>query len=431
MTKLARKLHERFLKQIHFKSDKYSTQDSVYLFTLYLAIAMVTVSCITNYIIGLADQVKILAFISDLILVFLYYLARFRQQFRLSKILFFILATVALNILWFYTEGSAGSAIFILHAMLPLIALFSSKRQSTTMVIIIATNIITLLIFEILYPQFINHYPSPVERALDILTISFFFLVFEIPAIIYINHLMLEEKRQAEQSDAAKTSYITNLSHEIRTPMNAILGFTELLSDPDLNREEHEQFLSIINQNGRQLLNLLNNIINISKLETNVTNVSVSEFHPIDVLKQVHDTMIPYFQANEEVQLKVTPVNGTPIAVKSDPTLIQQIILNLTFNAVKFTNNGVIEIGYSTNNQSITFFVKDTGIGIPPEMHNDIFSRHKQVESHNGLSPIQGSGLGLAICKGMTELLDGEIWFTSIVNEGSEFFVRIPLVSKK
>jgi len=430
MIKLAEKLHQRFLKQIHFKSNTFSTPDTVYLFTLHLAIMVVSLSCITNHLLNLAFPVKVLAWVSDGILFYLFYLARFKHLFTLSKQLFFGLVVIAMNLLWFYTEGSAGATIFIMNALLPLIALYSSNRQTIYMVAFIVLNILALQVLEIFAPQLIQKYPSPLHRSIDVLTISFFFLVFEVPVLFYVNQLMHDSIHKAEQSDAAKTSYITNLSHEIRTPMNAILGFSELLSDPDLERPEHDRYLAIVNQNGRQLLNLLNNIINISKLEANITNVSISEFHPLEIINQINDTLLPYFQSHDEIQLKTTPPPSSNQMIKSDPNLLYQIIINLTFNAVKFTPKGYVEIGYTMEQDAITFFVKDSGMGIPKDQQSTIFERHQQVTTTNGLSPIQGSGLGLAICKGLTALLGGSIWFDSTPNEGTQFYVKLPFIVK-
>jgi len=429
MIKLAVKLHQRFLKLIHFKSNKYSTPDTVYLFTLYLSMLVVGVSCITNHLLELPMQIKILAFASEGVLFFLYYLARFRHLFTISKKLFFGLVIIAMNLLWFYTQGSAGATIFILQALLPLIALYSTNRQTIYMVAIIVINILLLHTLEIFIPHLIQNYPTPLHRSIDVLTISFFFLVFEVPALFYVNQLMQAGKKKAEQADAAKTSYITNLSHEIRTPMNAILGFTELLSDSELERDEHEKYLAIVNQNGRQLLNLLNNIINISKLEAKITSVSVSVFHPIEIIKQVNDTLIPYFQSRDDIRLQLSPAQSNNTTLQSDPNLIYQILINLTFNAVKFTPKGYVEIGYALHKDAITFFVKDSGIGIPEDIQPTIFERYQQVKSSHGLSPIQGSGLGLAICKGLTMLLGGSIWFDSTPDEGTQFYVQLPMIS--
>lgn len=298
------------------------------------------------------------------------------------------------------------------------------------MVAIIVLNILLLQIIEIFFPHFIQSYPSPLHRSIDVLSISFFFLVFEVPALFYVNQLMHESKVKAEQANAAKTSYITNLSHEIRTPMNAILGFSELLADPDLERPEHDRYLSIVNQNGRQLLNLLNNIINLSQLEAKLTTVTLSEVHPIEIIKQVNDTLLPYFQSHDNIRLILSPPLADNTILRSDPNLLYQIIINLTFNAVKFTPKGYVEIGYSVQDDAITFFVKDSGIGIPEDVQPTIFERYQQVKSASGLSPVQGSGLGLAICKGLTILLGGSIWFDSTPNKGTQFYVKLPVKSK-
>jgi len=236
---------------------------------------------------------------------------------------------------------------------------------------------------------------------------------------------LIEAKERAEESDRLKSAFLANMSHEIRTPMNGILGFTEMLKEPKLTGEEQQEYIKIIETSGNRLLNIINNIISISKLETGLIKANISE---VDVNEQL-DLIYEFFKPKaEEKGIKLILKNILPdkyAKISSDKELISTILINLTQNAIKFTPNGSVELGCSPNSDGLEFSVKDSGIGVLPEHKNLIFERFRQ-SSESVTRDYEGAGLGLSISKAYVELLGGRIWVESESGKGSEFFFTIP-----
>ncbi len=235
---------------------------------------------------------------------------------------------------------------------------------------------------------------------------------------------------KAEQSDRLKTAFLANMSHEIRTPVNAITGFTELLYDKDLTKEEQEVYLEYIKSGGKALLTLIDDIIDISKIEAGQLVIrhddcSVNSLMA-DLYKLFHQ--LKQKKGKTAVELKIAePFIPDDFIIKTDANRLKQILSNLIGNAIKFTHEGLIEFGYKIENQEqIIFYVKDTGIGIAQDKLDIIFQRFRQVEE-TFTKNYEGTGLGLAISKKLTNLLGGEMWVDSNPGEGSTFCFSIPL----
>jgi CheY-like chemotaxis protein/nitrogen-specific signal transduction histidine kinase len=236
---------------------------------------------------------------------------------------------------------------------------------------------------------------------------------------------LIKAKGQAEESNRLKSAFLTNMSHEIRTPMNGILGFTELLKEPNLTAEEQQDFISTIEQSGERLLNTINSIVDISKIESGMMKVVIKES---SINRQI-DFIYNFFKPEVESKgIKFFFKNGLQskeVIIKTDPEKLIAILTNLVKNAIKFTNEGSIELGYEKTGEYLEFFVKDSGIGIPKRQEELIFERFRQgSESLN--RNYEGSGLGLSISKSYVEMLEGKIWVESEEGKGSTFYFTIP-----
>lgn len=235
-------------------------------------------------------------------------------------------------------------------------------------------------------------------------------------------------KEKAEESNRLKSSFLSNMSHEIRTPMNAVLGFTEILKSTNLNSKQKE-YINIIETGGKHLLSLINDIIDISKLESNQIIIEESKCNLNFLLNELKDffTLNLIKERKEHIKIVLNKgFNDRQDAIYIDNLRLRQILINLISNAVKFTDKGEIEISYTLNNDSmILFSVKDSGIGIPKNDLNMIFERFIQSDetTHKNYG---GTGLGLAIAKACTNLMNGNIWVESVKNEGSTFFFTVP-----
>lgn len=242
-----------------------------------------------------------------------------------------------------------------------------------------------------------------------------------------------EARKKAEESDMLKSAFLANMSHEIRTPMNAILGFSQLLKEKELEREKQNKFLDIIVSRSKNLLQIINDIIDISKIEANQLKIENREFS----LKKTFYEIYTFFEAElytiGKTDLKLefsSEFNEYTSNIKSDEVRLKQIITNLISNSIKFTNKGKIEFGYSVKGNNLEFFVRDTGVGIPKEAQKYVFERFRQADD-SSTREFGGTGLGLAICVQLVEKLGGKIWFTSEVNKGSVFYFTIPFQPTK
>jgi PAS domain S-box-containing protein len=236
---------------------------------------------------------------------------------------------------------------------------------------------------------------------------------------------LIKAKEKAEESDRLKSAFLTNMSHEIRTPMNGILGFAELLKEPNLSSDEQQDYIQIMQISGARMLNTINNIVDVSKIESGLTKVDIKE---TNLNKKIEFTY-KFFKPEVEIKgLKFLFKNGLPskeAIIKTDNEKVYAILTNLVKNAIKFTYDGSIEFGYEKKGKYLEFFIKDTGVGIPQNQQQIIFERFRQgSESHN--RGYEGSGLGLSIAKSYVEMLGGEIWVESEEGKGSIFYFTIP-----
>lgn len=247
---------------------------------------------------------------------------------------------------------------------------------------------------------------------------------------------LLKAKIKAEENDRLKSIFLANMSHEIRTPMNSIMGFSGLLGEKNISEDSKYQYLEIIKSSGTRLLQLINDIIDLSKIEAKQLSINLSECNLSGILSNSFES----FRKSElllkkpEIKLQLNLSEEVDkIMVISDALRVQQVLDNLISNAIKYSLRGRIDVGCniisSSGKKVIEIYVKDTGIGILPEMQEIVFERFRQVEAgrHH-----EGAGLGLSISKGIVELLGGKIWLTSEVNEGSTFYFTIPYnIAKK
>ena len=246
---------------------------------------------------------------------------------------------------------------------------------------------------------------------------------------------LIEAKERAEESDRLKSAFLANMSHEIRTPMNGILGFAELLKEPDLSGDEQKEYIKIIEKSGARMLNIINEIVDISKIEAGQMEINIRETNVTELM----DFMFQFFK--HEVESKGVlfsfqkRVQSHEVIIKTDKEKLHAILFNLIKNAIKYTKAGSIEIGYflRTNDDSgklrvkgeLGFFVKDTGIGIPAGRQKAIFERFIQADVLDA-NAYQGAGLGLSISKAYVEMLGGRIWVDSEEGIGSTFYFTIP-----
>ncbi len=234
---------------------------------------------------------------------------------------------------------------------------------------------------------------------------------------------------KAKESDRLKSAFLANMSHEIRTPMNSILGFTDLLQAPDYTNEQKKQFVDIIQINGKRMLNTINDIIDISKIETGQITLSFDSVNVNGIMEDIYKQLgMEAKQKGIDFDYKLALENNQA-EIYTDETKLVSILTNLVKNAIKFTDKGSVFYGYHLINEDgdnyLKFYVKDTGIGIPETRKHAIFNPFEQADIED-FEARQGSGLGLSIAKAYTEMLNGKLWFESTVGKGSVFYFTVP-----
>jgi len=232
-------------------------------------------------------------------------------------------------------------------------------------------------------------------------------------------------KEKAEESDRLKSAFLANMSHEIRTPMNGILGFAELLKQPQLSGEEQQEYIRVILRSGKRMLNIINDIVDISKIESGQFEITISETNINEQLEFIYT----FFKAEAERKgLKFSVIKSLPskeVIIKSDREKIYAVLTNLIKNSLKYTKAGSIECGYEKKGKFLEFYVKDTGSGVSEQQREIIFERFRQANDLNTQFS-EGAGLGLSISKNFVEMLGGRIWIESEIGKGSMFYFTIP-----
>lgn len=269
-------------------------------------------------------------------------------------------------------------------------------------------------------------------------------IIRDITEHILVNQELIKARENAEESDRLKSAFLANMSHEIRTPLNGILGFAELLEDVRLTEKSRQHYIKVIKNSGIRMLNIINDIIDISKIESGQVKTFTTETNINELINNIYSI----FSNDVEVKrIKFIVRTGLPFEktyIRTDGEKLYAIFSNLLKNAIKFTQKGQIEFGYVLNPQDVSsgsadlknfkpteliFFVSDTGIGIPKEKLGIVFERFRQVNDTHTRNH-EGAGLGLSISKAYVEMLGGKIWVESEYGKGSVFYFTIPYIAE-
>lgn len=233
-------------------------------------------------------------------------------------------------------------------------------------------------------------------------------------------------KKQAEESDRLKSAFLANMSHEIRTPMNSIVGFSKLLKYDDLTKEERMSYVDLINSNADSLMLLINDILDLSLIESNQISVCNYKFSLNNLLNNVYSTIQVVESSNKILDFRMkNELENDDLEIETDKFRVKQILVNLLNNAFKFTSEGFIELGAYQNSENIVFYVKDSGLGIPKDKQSAIFERFTKLEKI-GTETFRGAGLGLAISYRLSRLLGGNMHVISEEGIGSTFLFTLP-----
>lgn len=250
-----------------------------------------------------------------------------------------------------------------------------------------------------------------------------------------IEEQLSKAKERAEESDRLKSAFLANMSHEIRTPMNGILGFADLLKNPELSGNQQQEYIQIIEKSGIRMLNIINDIVDISKIEAGLMKLDIKESNINEQIEYIYTFFKPEVEAKGIKLIFNNTLPANEAIIKTDREKLYAILTNLVKNAIKYTEKGSIEFGYDLINDlkveehghtsKLLFYVKDTGSGVPKDRQEAIFERFVQADISDKMAK-QGAGLGLSISKAYAEMLDGRIWVESDGKTGSAFYIELP-----
>lgn len=239
-------------------------------------------------------------------------------------------------------------------------------------------------------------------------------------ALIETTRKLRVAKEEAEESSRMKAAFVANISHEIRTPLNAIVGFSGLLEDAD--EEERKEFIHIINNSSDLLLNLVSDVLDLSRLDSTNFKLTLADCNIYDCCRKVQESIQPRIQSGVDLTLTFSDKD---FVMKTDGLRVQQLLLNLLSNAAKFTEQGEINLDYRVDREGkrVVFSVTDTGSGIPPEKQESIFNRFEKIDEFK-----QGTGLGLPICRVIADRLNGTLTLDATYTRGARFIFVHPFV---
>ncbi|NVO20164.1 MAG: response regulator [Bacteroidetes bacterium] len=318
-----------------------------------------------------------------------------------------------------------GPIIYLFVILESFILIFFVKLEKVIFTSLLFLDVTFLFLIENYYPASVGKYPSDSARLMDLYSSMIIYLLLGIALLNIALKFYIRQQEKAQLADKLKSAFLANMSHEIRTPMNGILGFAELLKKRDLSGEEQQSYIDIIEKSGARMLNIINNLIDISRIESGIMDVDWGESNLNEQLEFIHTFFHPEIEQKGLEFAYHASLPSNLAKVITDREKVYAILTNLVKNAIKFTNQGSIQFGYVVKGKFLEFFVRDTGIGIPRDRQSAIFERFVQADLNDQMAH-QGAGLGLSITRSYVQMLGGDLWVESTEGKGSTFYFTIP-----
>jgi signal transduction histidine kinase len=409
-----------YINRIIGKDKGFDTDQLLLISILLLAMVMSFLGTMANIILHLGFIITLLTSITTLFLLLIYWFARVKRWFSLSKWLTATFLFMLIDLMWVFNSGSNGPILLVLVVFFSFFIYLWDGISRAIFITFYFINCIAQFIIEYNFSYLLTTYSDNKTRVVDVYSGLLIYISLSGVVMIYLKKLYKTEKENAVKSDHLKSAFLANMSHEIRTPMNGIVGFAQLLRRRNISEEKQLKYISIIIDSSSHLLNIVNDILDISKIETGQLEIVIEPVEIVDLMQR----LIRFYEPKaDEKQVKIIFEGNTgsqEIIVNTDSSKLYQVLNNLISNAIKFTSRGYIKIGYQLKFDHVSFFVEDTGIGVSEENHDEIFERFRQIEQSSA-KQYGGTGLGLAICKSLVQLLGGKILIQSEIGKGSRF----------
>jgi len=409
--------------------DQISSEKYIVTLTSLVAAIFLFILCIVHIFMRLEIAPVILAGSSSLVMLGLYLFLRFRKCLYIPKVILTGLGLIMLDFTWYSKYLSNGPVLFFILIFAALVIWVWEGKCLGVLLFYYFLNLAVLGIIDSNAPEHLFKYADPTKRSLDIYLSFFLYSSLMIFLLYIIKREFIRQKEKAMKSDKLKSAFLANMSHEIRTPMNAIVGFSQLLSD-GAGSDNKQQYINIIQNSSDNLLRLINDIIDLSKIEAADLEIKQSEISVRELFIELKDVYTIEILKREKTEVQISyNLSDDDIFVQSDSLRLKQILSNLLSNALKFTSHGTIIFSCEKKGKELIFTVSDTGTGIPEEDQSKIFDRFTKF-NYQGMNT-EGTGIGLSIAEKLVSLLNGRIWFNSIFGKGSDFFFSIPYVAPK
>jgi len=393
---------------------------------LLLVIITLLVASVINLSLDLGFWLTLLTFLGVPVMLFIYWVSRFSKKYMAGKWLMTITLFVLLDLLWYQNSASAGPILYVYIVFYSILILVWEGPIRNVFVGAFFVNLVALAWVEYHYGEHVIRYTSDDQRVVDVYSALAIYSVLATFLVSAARNIFIREREKARRSDRLKSAFLANMSHEIRTPMNSILGFSQLLAEP-VTEEEKNQYVRIINDNSIYLLQLIEDIIDISKIEAEQVEIFPVEFELQELFEELKMIFLQLLIKNEKSNITLEYKIPSPhLRMRADKTRLKQVLSNLLTNAVKFTDNGRIEVGCHIRGEELEFYTCDSGIGIPPQHQQEIFERFFKVEDKRPDRIYRGTGIGLAISRNLVELMGGKIWVESEPGKGSCFRFTLP-----
>jgi signal transduction histidine kinase/CheY-like chemotaxis protein len=407
--------------------DQISSERHFVTLSTFIGSFFLMMLCIVHIIMGLKLVPVIIAGISSIVMLSLYYFVRFRGCLYIPKVILTGLGLIMLDITWYNKFMSNGPVLFFILIFAALVIWVWEGKCLAILLAYYFLNLAVLGFIDSNAPDYLFKYPQPDKRSLDIYLSFFLYSSLLIILLYLIKKEFIRQREKAINSDQLKSAFLANMSHEIRTPMNAIVGFSELLGSVN-SSDNKQQYISIIQNSSNNLLRLINDIIDLSKIEAGDLEIKYSDINLRDLFIELKDLYSIELVKREKSGIKISYIlPDEDLIIQSDPLRLRQVLSNLLNNAVKFTARGSIIFRCERKAKDLVFSVSDTGTGIPEEDQKRIFDRFTKF-NYNGMNT-EGSGIGLAIVERIVTLLNGKVWFDSVEGEGTNFFFSLPYLA--
>lgn len=384
------------------------------------------VAIFVNIELDFGHILKIIPYVSLFVFSMLFFLVRMGRGLEFAKWSLVLVTLTVTNFLWYYNFGTHGPVLYLFVVLFSYLIFMLDGKQFLFVSIMLVLNVLVLFYIEYNNPTIVGEYPSVYSRIIDV-----YFGVFLYLFIMYV--LMGQAKRnyiseflKARRADQLKSSFLANMSHEIRTPLNAIVGFSNILAEEQLSPEERKQYVSIINSSNESLLRLVNDILDVSMIESDQLKIETKGCELAKIMNELENMY--------RLKLKTTGIQRIQIfnispkknyVIKTDCARLKQVLINLLDNALKYTEEGRIEFGYELEKKDVLFYVKDTGVGIKQSHIDFLFDRFYKIEDDKK-KLYRGTGIGLYLTKKIVNLLNGNIWVDSEFGKGSQFYFTVP-----